>query len=190
MNPDMKIKRLWTLFLAFSTAFGCCREEAVQTIGGKVPVSFSFLEGSRTRSSINLDEDAVNDINIICYRDGAFETSRFAESGDGLEILLDEGEYVIYAIANLGMEFSAPSSEDGMKAFAAISKGYASKFLTAKKDDSVQSMYSYDTGKRFSGKEDEKAPAKQPLMSSLTTISKQQTTKKQAMVSAVQNKTR
>lgn len=81
-------------------------------------------------------------------------------------------------------------SEDGMKAFAAISKGYASKFLTAKKDDSVQSMYSYDTGKRFSGKEDEKAPAKQPLMSSLTTISKQQTTKKQAMVSAVQNKTR
>lgn len=117
MNPDMKIKRLWTLFLAFSTAFGCCREEAVQTIGGKVPVSFSFLEGSRTRSSINLDEDAVNDINIICYRDGAFETSRFAESGDGLEILLDEGEYVIYAIANLGMEFSAPSSEDGMKAW-------------------------------------------------------------------------
>lgn len=80
--------------------------------------------------------------------------------------------------------------EDGMKAFAAISKGYASKFMTAKKDDSVQSMYSYDTGKRFSGKEDEKAPAKQPLMSSLNAISQKRTAEKQAITAAAQSQSR
>ena len=76
-------------------------------------------------------------------------------------------------------------SEDGMKAFAAISKGYASKFMTAKKDDSVLSMYSYDTGKRFSGKEDEKAPAKQPLMSSLNALSQKNVAEKQPMMSSL-----
>ena len=82
-------------------------------------------------------------------------------------------------------------SDDGAKAFAAISKGYSAKFLSAVKDNSVQSMYSYDTGKRLAdGRGAEKAGNDASLISSLTTISTQQTTKKQAIASAVQNKTR
>lgn len=80
-------------------------------------------------------------------------------------------------------------SDDGAKAFAAISKGYSAKFLSAVKDDSVQSMYSYDTGKRLSDRGAEKTGG-MPLMSSLSTISKQRTAEKQAIASAVQNKTR
>lgn len=80
-------------------------------------------------------------------------------------------------------------SNDGAKAFAAISKGYFAKFLSAVKDDSVQSMYSYDTGKRLSDRGAEKTGGT-PLMSSLSTISKQRTAEKQAIASAVQNKTR
>lgn len=79
-------------------------------------------------------------------------------------------------------------SDDGAKAFAAISKGYSAKFLSAVKDDSVQSMYSYDTGKRLSDRGAEKTGG--TLMSSLSTISKQRTAKKQAVACAVQNKTR
>lgn len=61
-------------------------------------------------------------------------------------------------------------SEDGMKSFTAISKGYSAKFLNAKKDFSIQSMYSYATGQRFS--DNGKQAAAQPsLMSALTTIS-------------------
>ena len=82
-------------------------------------------------------------------------------------------------------------SDDGAKAFAAISKGYSAKFLSAVKDNSVQSMYSYDTGKRLAeGRGAEKTGNGASLMSSLTTISTQQTTKKQTIASAVQNKTR
>ena len=80
-------------------------------------------------------------------------------------------------------------SDDGAKAFAAISKGYSAKFLSAVKDNSVQSMYSYDTGNRLADRGAEKTEGAS-LMSSLSTISKQQTAKKQAIASAVQNKTR
>ncbi len=81
-------------------------------------------------------------------------------------------------------------SDNGAKAFAAISKGYSAKFLSAVKDNSVQSMYSYDTGKRLADGRGAEKTEGASLMSSLTTISKQQTAKKQAIASAVQNKTR
>ena len=79
-------------------------------------------------------------------------------------------------------------SADGAKALNAVAKGYSSKFMFATKDNSVQSMYSYDTGKPFSAAAN--SANKPTLMSSLTTISKQQATKKQAIVSAVQSKSR
>lgn len=79
-------------------------------------------------------------------------------------------------------------SADGAKALNAVAKGYSSKFMFAAKDNSVQSMYSYDTGKQFSAAAN--AADKPTLMSSLTTISKRQAAEKQAIASAVQAKSR
>lgn len=83
-------------------------------------------------------------------------------------------------------------SDDAVKSFKAISKGYAAKFLTAVKDTSVGNMYSYETGKLVSDigtvlKKEEKNNAS--VMSALTTISKTQADKK-AVLMATKKHTR
>ncbi|MGM9742714.1 MAG: hypothetical protein ACI3ZC_06610 [Candidatus Cryptobacteroides sp.] len=111
----MRTKRYLIFILAFYAVCGCCRDESVNSDGNRIPVSFSFVETGRTRSSIDLDEDAVNDINIICYRDGLLDCNLFSDGGETVEMLLDEDQYEVYAIANLGTEFPAPETEIGMK---------------------------------------------------------------------------
>ncbi|MGN1079302.1 MAG: DUF6782 family putative metallopeptidase, partial [Alphaproteobacteria bacterium] len=83
-------------------------------------------------------------------------------------------------------------SDDAVKSFKAISKGYAAKFWTAVKDTSVDNMYSYETGKLVSSaetvlKKEEKNNAS--VMSALTTISKTQADKK-AVLMATKKHTR
>ena len=75
-------------------------------------------------------------------------------------------------------------SDNAIRSFKAISKGYASKFLTAAKDTSLDNMYSSETGKPLSGMEAVSKKGGNSLMSELETISKKQTAEKAAFAAA------
>lgn len=75
---------------------------------GMVRVSFVPVTGYKTKSSIDADEDMLRDYQLVIFRDGMLELSRFVECGGSgvgasLDVPLVKGvEYNLYAVGNIG----------------------------------------------------------------------------------------
>ena len=73
--------------------------------GEKTTVTFRVSNAFMTRSSVDVDDDAVNDINIYAYRDGLLETSVYVGSPGVVVMELTKGAvYNLYAVANVGQK--------------------------------------------------------------------------------------
>ena len=80
-----------------------------------VTVRCEVTAGTPTRSSIDADEDALEDINLYAYCDGKLEAMLYTQSPEDIRIKLYKGRtYNMYALANMG-EVEAPVSEEDMK---------------------------------------------------------------------------
>ena len=80
-----------------------------------VTVRCEVTAGTPTRSSIDADEDALEDINLYAYCDGKLEAMLYTQSPEDIRIKLYKGRtYNMYALANMG-EVEAPISEEDMK---------------------------------------------------------------------------
>lgn len=80
-----------------------------------VTVRCEVTAGTPTRSSIDADEDALEDINLYAYCDGKLEAMLYTQSPEDIRMKLYKGRtYNMYALANMG-EVEAPISEEDMK---------------------------------------------------------------------------
>ena len=80
-----------------------------------VTVRCEVTAGTPTRSSIDADEDALEDINLYAYCDGKLEAMLYTQSPEDIRMKLYKGRtYNMYALANMG-EVEAPVSEEDMK---------------------------------------------------------------------------
>lgn len=80
-----------------------------------VTVRCEVTAGTPTRSSIDADEDALEDINLYAYCDGKLEAMLYTQSPEDIRIKLYKGRtYNMYALANMG-EVEAPICEEDMK---------------------------------------------------------------------------
>lgn len=80
-----------------------------------VTVRCEVTAGTPTRSSIDADEDALEDINLYAYCDGKLEAMLYTQSPEDIRIRLYKGRtYNMYALANMG-EVEAPICEEDMK---------------------------------------------------------------------------
>ena len=71
----------------------------------KTRVTFRVSNAFRTRSSVDVDDEAVNDINIYAYRDGLLETTAYFETPGVVVMELTKGAvYNLYAVANVGQK--------------------------------------------------------------------------------------
>lgn len=102
-------------------ATGCVQEDPqddrrVTGVQSKaVTVRCEVTAGTPTRSSIDADEDALEDINLYAYCDGKLEAMLYTQSPEDIRIKLYKGRtYNMYALANMG-EVEAPVSEEDMK---------------------------------------------------------------------------
>ena len=77
----------------------------------KTKVTFRITNAFSTRSSVIVDDEAVNNINIFAYRDGKLETKVYMSSPSVVVIELTKGAtYNLYAVANSG-SLNAPVKE-------------------------------------------------------------------------------
>lgn len=118
MNTLMKIS---AAVLCGMLATGCVQEDpqddrrvtGVQSEA--VTVRCEVTAGTPTRSSIDADEDALEDINLYAYCDGKLEAMLYTQSPEDIRMKLYKGRtYNMYALANMG-EVEAPVSEEDMK---------------------------------------------------------------------------
>ena len=80
-----------------------------------VTVRCEVTAGTPTRSSIDADEDALEDINLYAYCDGKLEAMLYTQSPEDIRMKLYKGRtYNMYALANMG-EVEAPVREEDMK---------------------------------------------------------------------------
>ena len=84
---------------------------------GKTKVTFRVTNAFYTRSSVNVDDERINNINICVYRDGNLETKIFTSSPSVIILeLTKDATYNIYAIANTG-PLIPPAKEANLDSF-------------------------------------------------------------------------
>lgn len=98
--------------MALSAAIlSSCMEEAIPENGAGTStqqgdtVSLTFRTGLTTRSSASPDEDALQSLTVMAYRDGMLE--RYGTSSGGREVTLPlyiSEQYDLYAVANIDLE--------------------------------------------------------------------------------------
>lgn len=111
----------WNFCLLFLIVSACSvieiEEPEVSEPGRKeVTVSFDVLSEQDCKSSIDPDENHVEDINIYVFRDGVLVSETYATADEDISIRLVEGQvYDVFALANVGC-VHAPLNEDDFKA--------------------------------------------------------------------------
>ena len=75
-------------------------------------VAFSLKIDNATRSSLGVDENSIEDICILAYRDGLSAGNIFTADLDDILMYLEPGEYHFYALANMGGPISQPDAEE------------------------------------------------------------------------------
>ena len=97
-----------------SFASGCALEEMSAPREGDVHMRFSLSVAGKawTKSSIDVDEDKLSDINLYAYRDGRLEEEIYIGNmpHEAEMVLSGKYEYEIYALANTG-RIRAPEDE-------------------------------------------------------------------------------
>ena len=97
-----------------SFASGCALEEMSAPREGDVHMRFSLSVAGKawTKSSIDVDEDKLSDINLYAYRDGRLEAEIYIGNmpHEAEMVLSGKYEYEIYALANTG-RIRAPEDE-------------------------------------------------------------------------------
>ena len=95
-------------------ASGCALEEMSAPREGDVHMRFSLSVAGKawTKSSIDVDEDKLSDINLYAYRDGRLEEEIYIGNmpHEAEMVLSGKYEYEIYALANTG-RIRAPEDE-------------------------------------------------------------------------------
>lgn len=85
---------------------------------GKTKVTFRVSNAFGTRSSLNVDDEAIYDINIWAYRDGKLESKAYTTSPSVVVMKLTMGvTYNMYAVANTGPK-TPPVEESSLKSLA------------------------------------------------------------------------
>lgn len=85
---------------------------------GKTKVTFRVSNAFGTRSSLNVDDEAIYDINIWAYRDGKLESKAYTTSPSVVVMELTMGvTYNMYAVANTGPK-TPPVEESSLKSLA------------------------------------------------------------------------
>ena len=85
---------------------------------GKTKVTFRVTNAFSTRSSVNVDDDIIRNINIYAYRDGKLEEKTYMTSPSVVIMELTKGvNYNIYAVANTG-PLSPPVNETQLASFS------------------------------------------------------------------------
>lgn len=85
-------------------------------------VSVCVKAGSRTKSSLQLSENAVSSLNVYAYRGGQLAAESFEEDEELSLELIRNVSYTIYALANCG-EVHAPQKESELQAVSVMPSG-------------------------------------------------------------------
>lgn len=79
----------------------------------KTKVTLRVSNAFRTRSSVSVDDGAVNSINIYAYRDGLLESTFYFENPGVVVVELTKGAmYNLYAVANAGKKNGSVKEEN------------------------------------------------------------------------------
>ena len=119
------MKRILYTIMAALTCISCIHEfpepeftEQENDQQGKTKVTFRVTNAFSTRSSVNVDEDIIRNINIYAYRDGKLEEKTYMTSPSVVIMELTKGvNYNIYAVANTG-PLSPPVNETQLASFS------------------------------------------------------------------------
>lgn len=111
--------RRLAFILLFLSAFlsSCVREiDSADAYGGRSVVSFSVTADTLTRSSLSVDESAVDDITVMAYSGGVLVSARYFSDPDVAEMSLNEGmTYDFHVVANMGdVTSSVPDKASGL----------------------------------------------------------------------------
>lgn len=107
--------------LAFSSIVASCytvlpeMQESSAEAAGTAHLNLRVTRNGATKSSISPDEDAIQNVCVMAYRqdDGRLAAMQTKESVGEIDLELTSGYYNIYVTANMG-EFDAPVSEADM----------------------------------------------------------------------------
>lgn len=104
------MKQLLYTFLAAFACISCIHEfpepefsDQDNSQQEKTKVTFRITNAFSTRSSVNVDDEVINNINIFAYRDGKLENKIYMTSPSVVIMELTKGvTYNMYAVANTG----------------------------------------------------------------------------------------
>ena len=115
------MKRIIPLIFAVLSLLSCSLEEpfdraeetpSVQTKTAIVKIS---VQPPKTRSSVSVDEQLINDINFLAYLNGNLAASLYTEDLSDVVLELNRNHsYNLYAVSNIG-EITPPATEEEMK---------------------------------------------------------------------------
>lgn len=115
------MKRIIPLIFAVLSMLSCSLEEpfdraeetpSVQTKTAIVKIS---VQPPKTRSSVSVDEQLINDINFLAYLNGNLAASLYTEDLSDVVLELNRNHsYNLYAVSNIG-EITPPATEEEMK---------------------------------------------------------------------------
>ena len=110
--------RLFWAMLFVAAVSGCVAQleepelpDADRTL--EVPVRFAVMTGQEVKSSLDMDETYVGDINIYAFRNGKLDTEVYTSDIASVSLNLIHGcTYNLYALANAGKIPSGPDEKE------------------------------------------------------------------------------
>ena len=119
------MKQLLYTFLAALACISCIHEfpepefsDQDNSQQEKTKVTFRITNAFNTRSSVNVDDEAINNINIFAYRDGKLENKIYMTSPSVVIMELTKGvSYNMYAVANTG-PLTPPVKETSLRSLS------------------------------------------------------------------------
>lgn len=110
--------RLFWAMLFVAAVSGCVAQleepelpDADRTL--EVPVRFAVMTGQEVKSSLDMDETYVGDINIYAFRNGKLDTEVYTSDIASVSLNLVDGcTYNLYALANAGKIPSGPDEKE------------------------------------------------------------------------------